>query len=168
MLEICPPAFCAHELRVPGGWHGTGVANPRRSCVNWGCRQSCLCPVQCAAAAVRDRVTLPGPASLRTVGSRNSRRRIITIVESYSCRMRRINILKSYSCGKIGGPPLPSAIMLLTFSLSIKDRRMSRYEKSARNSSRIRTYGFIKLKVPLESALTSKGRGVSPQSVFLP
>jgi hypothetical protein len=185
MLEICPPSLCAYELHVPGRRHGTGAPNPRRSCVkwggstgapnpprscaNWGGRHSWLCSVQYAAAAVGHRVTPPGPASLRTAGSRNSRRWIITIVESYSCRMCRITHLKSYSCGKIGGAPPPSAIMLLTFSLSIRDCGMSRYKRSARNPSRIRTYGSIRLKVHLESTLTSKaGWGVSPPSVFLP
>jgi hypothetical protein len=164
MLEICPSPLCAYGSRVPCRGHSTVAPNSRRSCVNWGGRHSRPFPGQ--AAAVRDRVTPPGPALLRNARSPNSRRRIITILESYSCRMRKRNPLKSYSCGKIGGHAFPRQLCCFTFNrFRFKAIRMSRYEKSARNPSRICTYGFIRLKVPLESALTSKVGGGYPPAV---
>jgi hypothetical protein len=168
MLEIYPHAFCTDGRPVPGGWYGTVAPNSRRSCVNRGGRHSWLCSVQHAAPAVRDRVTPPGPASLRAARSRNSRRRIVTIVESYSCRMRKINPLKSYSCGKIGGRPLPAQLCCLRYPFRFKACGMSRCAKFARNSSRICTYGFIELKPALESTLTPENRCVRSLGIASP
>jgi hypothetical protein len=109
------------------------------------------------------------PCGSHGTGVPNSRWWIITIVESYFCRIRRNKYTKIILLRKNRGATSLRAIMLLTFSLSIKALRMSRYVKLARNSSRIRTYVSIRLKVALESALTPKGeREVSPRSVFLP
>jgi len=152
MLEICPSSLCAYESRVPCRGHSTGAPNSRRFCVNWGGRHSRPFPGQ--VAAVRDRVTPPGPALLRTARSPNSRRRIITIVESYSCRMHRNKYHKITLLRENRGATPPCSIMLLTLSLSIKASRMSRCEKFAHNYPRICTYGFIELKLALESTLT--------------
>jgi len=69
MLEI-RPALCADRVRAPSRSHS----------------HSWLCSVQRVAPAVRDRVTAPGSASLRTAGSRHSS---ATYLESYYCRKSR-------------------------------------------------------------------------------
>jgi hypothetical protein len=182
MLEICPSSLCAYESRVACRGHSTGAPNSRRFCVNWGgstgarnSRRFCVDwggrhsrPFPGQAAAVRDRVTPPGPASLRTAGSRNSRRLLITILESYSCRMRRNKQIKIILLRKNRGATPPRAIMLLTFSFSIKACGMSRYAKFARNSSRICTYGFIELKRAVESTLTPENRCVRSLGIASP
>jgi hypothetical protein len=89
MLEIRPPALCADRVRAPS----------RSRSHSW------LCPVQRVAPAVRDRVTAPGLASLRTAGFRHSR---ATDLESHSCTNPCGTSVESYSCKKSRGVPPPS------------------------------------------------------------
>ena len=89
MLEIRPPALCADRVRAPD----------RLRSRSW------LCSVQCAAPAMRDQVTAPGSALLRTAGFRHSR---ATDLESYSCTSKSATSLESYSCEKSRGAPPPT------------------------------------------------------------
>lgn len=89
MLEIRPPALCADRVRAPLRWHS----------------HSWLCAVQRAAAVMRDRVTAPESASLRTADSRRSSAQIATDLESYSCTSTSATSVESYSCEKSRGAP---------------------------------------------------------------
>jgi hypothetical protein len=89
MLEIRPSALCADRVRAPS----------RSRSHSW------LCSVQRVAPAVRDRVTAPGSALLRTAGARHSR---ATYLESYSCTSTYATIVESYSCRKSRGAPPPT------------------------------------------------------------
>lgn len=93
MLEMCPPAPCAYERRLPRRWHS----------------HSWLCSVQSATAAVRYRLTASRSASLRAAGFRHSPARITTDLESYSCTSTSTTCVESYSCKKSRGAPPPTA-----------------------------------------------------------
>jgi len=92
MLEIPPPALCADKVRAPY----------RLRSRSW------LCSVQCAAPAVRDRVTAPGSALLRTADPRHRRTQIATYLESCPCTSTYATIVESYSCEKSRGASPPS------------------------------------------------------------
>ncbi len=141
MLEICPPALCAYERGVRHRWHS----------------HSWLCSFQCETDAVRDRVTPFGSTSLRSVGFATSPAQIATRLESYRCTHHADNHIRIISLRKIIGGTL-GGIMLLRGFFSAKASRMSTYANVASNSSRICTYGFIGLKVPVESTLAKKFR----------
>jgi hypothetical protein len=99
------------------------------------------------------RMTSPVSAPPCAVGS-TSRAQMATRLESYSCtniisnRIRIIFLRKN-----TGGHPLAASLCCLGSLLPAKARRMSTYAKVARNYRRICTYGFIGLKVPVESTL---------------
>jgi hypothetical protein len=95
MLEIRPSALCADRVRAPS----------RSRSHSW-----LLCSVQRVAPAVRDRVTAPGSALLRTAGARHSS---ATYLESYSCTSTYATIVESYSCEKSRGVPPPTASIQL-------------------------------------------------------
>ena len=88
MLEI-RPALCADRVRAPSRSHS----------------HSWLSSLQRVAPAVRDRVTAPGSALLRTAGSRHSR---ATYLESYYCTSKSATSLESYSCKNSWGAPPPT------------------------------------------------------------
>jgi hypothetical protein len=93
MLEI-HPALCADRVRAPSRSHS----------------HSWLCSRQRVAPAVRDRVTAPGSALLRTAGSRHSR---ATYLESHYCTSKSAANLESYSCKNSWGVPPPTASIQL-------------------------------------------------------
>ena len=151
MLEIRPPALCPGRVRAP--------SRSRSHC--W------LCSVHCAAPAVRDPVTAPGSASLRTAGSRHSR---ATDLESNSCTNTCGTSVESYSCKKSRGVPPPhlAAPLLRAANLSKLGVTAGRFAARARSE-----HGGIRScatgsQSPLESALAPKhGRGVPPPGRFI-
>jgi hypothetical protein len=155
MLEMCPPALCAHERRSPRRWHS----------------RSWLCSVQCSVAAVRDRVTAPESASLRTCSFRHSRSEIATDLESYSCTSASATGVESNSCEKSRGapPPDPTAPLLRAAKLSkigFTARRFAAGLSSGFSGPPAHGAGCSS---PLECALTPKqGWGVPPPLWFLP
>jgi hypothetical protein len=92
MLEMCPPALCAYERRLPCRWHS----------------HSWLCSVQFATAAVRDRVTALRSPSLRAAGFWHSDRQFASNVESISCTSKCATAVESYSCKRTRGAPPPT------------------------------------------------------------
>jgi hypothetical protein len=97
MLELRQPALCTDRVRAPFRWHS----------------HSWLCSVQYATAVIRDRVSAPESASLRTADSRHSGAHTATFLESHSCTSTPTTSVESYSCRKNRGAPPPRASIQL-------------------------------------------------------
>jgi hypothetical protein len=176
MLEIRPSALCADRVRAPS----------RSRSHSW-----LLCSVQRVAPAVRDRVTAPGSALLRTAGARHSS---ATYLESYSCTSTYATSLESYSCkNSWGSPPPTGAVRVPHPSVSrvrffparsrgvnlttplLRAPNLPKMGFTAARSGAELSIGFRGLRAyeavlssPLESALAQKwGWGVPPSGRFV-
>ena len=154
MLEIRAPALCADRVRAPS-----------RSRIHLR-----LCSVQCSVASVRDRVTVPESASLRTSGFEHFRAPIATDLESYPCTSRSATSVESYSYEKGRGVPPPRLATPPFRAANLPKMEFAVVRLTAGLSS-----GFSGLQAheagsssPLECALTQKqGWGVPPPAGFL-
>ncbi len=98
MLELRQPALCTDRVRAPFRWHS----------------HSWLCSVQYATAVIRDRVSAPESASLRTADSRHSGAHTATFLESHSCTSTPTTSVKSptHREKNRGAPPPRASIQL--------------------------------------------------------